>query len=247
MCFLVAGVNFNIEAADEVENGTPSVYLESLAPVDLQGVEEENREVGPEETYCSANVDSVVPSVVNGIDKSPALPVESKKKRPYQRRSSIKAVDIIEQQPQTQQPAPGSPPPSQQPVVKLHKLSPGTIAKHTVREVENNGEVEVAVVPTPKKRSNVNGPGLLRQNKHIKKKFARPRTGVGKKWDGVRVKEEKPESEKLAVVSSGNELADELVECVRCTSVVPISSARQHLSVCIPVTPVKENDTCKLS
>ena len=223
------GVNFNIEAADDIENGTPSVYLETLPPVEVfEGEPEKSDTV----TEVVDEVSGVVPSV-NGVENKPS-PRIKRKRQQSKRHSSPKAAST--------------------PVIKLHKLSPGTILKHTAPSpfVEpeppaaaspvvsassppfENGE---ALVPLARKRT-LNGPSLFR-NKHLKKKAAKPKTAPRKK-DTVKPKDEKTEPENSLVRNKSGEDESRLVECVKCSALVTISSARHHLSVCSSVTPIQE-------
>ena len=228
----LAGVDFNIEAADDIEDGsTPAYCLDSLAPLEVpETVPNSFEEEQPEADSANENV---VPSVlVNGLAVPSSPP---KKKRPYVRKSIPK---------------------SEGPVVKLLKLSPNTIKRHTNGEMNTppvpvppepepveTSPVKDSVampVPLPKKRT-VNGPNLLR-NKQVKKKV------VGK-CKAVYRKPGEPLNRTVIGVKPLDSPTEEsgLVECVKCSTVVSIESAREHLSVCgtVIAPPVEKQVTGK--
>lgn len=231
------GVDFNIEAADDIEDGSTPAYLDSFAQLDLPKTVSDSSET--EQLEANSANENVVPSVLVNGSPEPSSPPVGKKKRPYNRRSTPK---------------------SEGPMVKLLKLSPNTISKHTNGEMKppsvpvsphqesepaETTPVEESVamplpLPVPKKRI-VNGPNLLR-NKQVKKKvvgnskavYRKPsKTGdtLNRTVAGVKPLDVNPED-------SG------FVECVKCFAVVSVSSAREHLSVCgIPVPQaVEDND-----
>ncbi len=231
----LAGVDFNIEAADDIEDGSSPAYLDSLAPLGVP--ETVSNSFDAEHPEVDSANENVVPNVVvNGL-ATPSSPSTVRKKRPYIRRSIPK---------------------SEGPVVKLLKLSPNTIKKHTngemnpppvpvPPELEPCGPVETSPdkeliamsvpIPVPKKRT-VNGPSLLR-NKQVKKKV------VGKSKAVYRKPGEPINRTSVAGVKPLDSPVEEsgLVECVKCSAVVSIESARDHLSVCGAVIspPVEEN------
>lgn len=189
----------------------------------------------PEENSANENV---VPSVVVNGFAAPSSPPVVKKKRPYNRRLTPKSE--------------GSP------VVKLHKLSPNTIAKHTNGEmnpppepvplepeplpVETPSDEAVAMpvpLPMPKKRT-VNGPNLLR-NKQVKKKVVGKSKTVFRKPDKLGDAQNRTSVLGVKPLDSPEEDSG-LVECVKCYAVVSVNSAREHLAVCTGVLPVVEND-----
>ena len=167
--------------------------------MDLPEVVEENRVI--EEPSLTAP-----PEPVNGtVAILPPPSFEVKKKRPYHRRSLVKAAES---------PSPGTPP---RPVIKLHKLSPRTIARHTtVPDNAPNGNVEAEAPPAPllppKRKGNLNGPGLLRHTKHLKKAIC-PKA-LGRRWDGVRIKDS-PTGVEATAVATPNSTGDGVVECLR--------------------------------
>lgn len=232
-------MDFNIEAADEIEDEPAPEYLDTLAPVEVPKTVSENAKIEQLEA-SSANEDEVPSVVINGSPTSTS-PLIVKKKRPYNRRSIPK---------------------SEGPLVKLLKLSPNTLTKHM------NGEMNPPSVPAsphhevepsetqlpveepvttpvplavPKKRT-VNGPNLLR-NKQVKKKVVVNSKTIYRKPN--KASETLNRTSIAGVKPLGFPAEDSgLVECVKCFSIVSISSAREHLAVCDSIIPAatEEND-----
>lgn len=237
--FYIVGVDFNIEAADDIEEDSTPAYLDTLAPLGVPDTISENAETEQVEA-SSANEDEVSSVVINGSPSSSSPPTV-KKKRPYIRRSIPK---------------------SDGPLVKLLKLSPSTITKHTNGEstplsvpVSPHREVEPpetplqveepatmpVPLPVPKKRT-VNGPNLLR-NKQVKKKVVVNSKTVYRKPN--KTIESQNRTSVVGVKPLGFPTEDSgLVECVKCFAIVGVSSAREHLSVCgsIILAAAEEND-----
>lgn len=217
---ICAGVDFNIEAADENDTEPPPPFLEELAlplpevPDSIPEVPDnlpvEEKTVNEAATVDATSATANVPPdlSVNGIDSIESSPSPVKKKRLYQRRPSSK--------PENKQL-------ESQPVVQLPKLSPNSFS------TQPNGEIGV-----PPKRRTVNGP--MFRNKHIiKKKVVKPKATVRK----AEVKESKVEAP-----STLSEESD-FVECVRCAAVVEVANVRHHLTVCSALATSEENGSCK--
>ena len=153
--FLIAGVDFNIEATDDVDSGELPVsgFLHEPYPVEAPS------EVGPAEpsdivkqtdsSVAAENQESsaaTIPSVNGTAFLTP--PTVKKQKRPYVRRSGSKNSEKA----------------SSDPVVKLTKLSPRTIARHT-NGVSSSQEptpvVSVLQSPPPPHRSSTPPPHML--------------------------------------------------------------------------------------
>lgn len=219
-CVLSTGVDFNIEAADDIEGDTTSAYLDSLAPSEVSDVAINS--CGTEQsTVHSANESVVSSALVNGFT-TPTSPPFVKKKRPYVRKSISKSED---------------------PVVRLLKLSPNTIAKHTngdmnqppvphEQESVDKSSVDSTNMPVPlpvSKKRTVNGPNLLR-NKQVKKRVVGKSKAIYRKPDKWG---ETPNRTSVAGVKPLDLPEDnDLVNCVKCSAVVSVLAAREHLDVC---------------
>lgn len=292
-------MDFNIEATDNVDSKELPVsgFLHEPYPLEAPS------EVGPAEpSDIVKQTDSVVtaenqesaaitPSVNGTAFLSP--PTVKKQKRPYVRRSGSKNSEK-----------------ASDPVVKLTKLSPRTIARHTngiSSSQEPNSIVFQSPPPPPrpstpphqmqeppekeeaasvvataaeeeqiasmakslqsppvstkngKSRSTGGGPSFLKRNPS-KKKVVMPKGVPRSKAKAVAA--QKAEAKAAAVAANGESssirhLTDEetepCVECVKCSAIVKVSSARDHLTVCpgkplIPTLPKlvnDENDQCK--
>lgn len=230
----MSGVDFNIEAADDIDDNSSTGFLNSVAPIEVpEGTVTSSCEVKqPEEESANENV---VPSVVLNGFAAPSSPPIVKKKRPYNRKSAPKSEG--------------------DPVVKLLKLSPNTIARHTNGDmdppaepvplepeplpIDRSPESMVMPVPMPKKRT-VNGPNLLR-NKQVKKKVVGKSKPFYRKAD--RLSESQNRTSVLGVKPLDSPVEDNgLVECVKCSAVVSVLSARDHLAVCTGGSTSVESD-----
>ena len=223
--FCFAGVDFNIEAADDIEDSSNQAYLDNVVPPEQLDPETCNN---PE---LNEQDDKVATSpVVNGFT-APTTPPTAKKKRLYNRKLS---------------------PRSEGPVVKLLKLSPNTIARHTngemrsesvPSETENSPAAPTKLAPVsvphglPKKRT-VNGPNLLR-NKQLKKKVVGKSKAVYRKPD--RLSDSRTSLPGVKPLDPPVEESD-FVECVKCLAVVNVLSARDHVAVCPGAPPLAEID-----
>lgn len=214
-----SGVDFNIEAADELGSETPHGFLEDGEHLGTTTGLVDRCETPPPES-TSANEGEKAPSVNGGV--SLFTPPSAKKKRPYTRKLLPKSESS--------------------PVVKLHKLSPNTIARHTNGEPKTDEEaapgmpsaVEATVSPLakppislpPTKKRALNGPGFIRSKQAVKKKAVKSKVGPRHALIKVRGGAE------LGITPLDSPDEEPKVECIKCSAVVGVSVARQHLSTC---------------
>lgn len=166
-------------------------------------------ETPPPETTSANEADGAHTSV-NGGDNI-TTPPSLKKKRPYVRKSVPKG--------------------EAGPVVKLMKLSPNTIARHTNGEVKTVLPVSPLAAPVSlSSKRRVNGPGFTRSKQGVKKKAVKSKEAYRNSLVRNRGNSE-------LGITPLDSTKEGKVECVKCSTVVNIASARQHLTVCTGQMP----------